>query len=153
MLEISAALASVKATLDLTRVALDARDDAKAKAAIGDMSNRLSEAFVSGLAIAEKNLALMAQVADMDQQLRELQGRMAERDKYVLHEVAPGRFVYRFEPPVKASDSRAVPTHHLCQPCFDQGKKIVLQLATAGEWEPPALLCPAVVSHGIQLDR
>lgn len=153
MNEITGALTALRATYELARIGLDARDDAKLRTSIFDMSERLSAAFAAGLAMSEKNIDLMARLHDVESELRELQGRVADRENYVLHEIAPGRFVYRFKPSAETAKERGVPTHHLCQNCLDAGKKSVLRLVTGAEWEPPVLACAENSGHAITLDR
>lgn len=129
MFEFTAALGALKGTWDLARVALDARDDAKLRTALSDMAARLLDVQTSALGLADQVSSLQGELLNAQAQLRELQGRLAEREQYVLHELAPGFFVYRFQPLSVPADGRPVPVHHLCQPCFDAGKKGVLRIS------------------------
>jgi DNA-directed RNA polymerase subunit RPC12/RpoP len=51
-----------------------------------------------------------------------------ERACYVLHELAPGVLVYKFNPGVGDLDEQvATPNHYLCANCYEQGKKGYMQ--------------------------
>lgn len=80
--------------------------------------------------VIEENLALKAQLAKLGEWAN-------ESAKYELTQVAPGAFVYLIQPADK--DHQSVPW--LCQACFEQHKKSVLQRKM--EWEGGwAYSCP-----------
>jgi hypothetical protein len=142
MMEIAAALSGIKGAIEIAKAALDARDDAKAKAAIADMMGLLLEANTSALAMSSEARKLSADLDTAMRELRQLQERQREREKYELHEVARGRFVYR---------SQVEPAHYLCQNCFDTGVKSVLRLTHYASFEDD-LVCANNASHNVALD-
>lgn len=146
MLEISAAISAAKAAFDGLKTAVAARDDAKIQAALGDMGARLTEAVLSALDSAGRATALHSELEDVKRQRVELQSKLDERGRYVLHEIHRGGFVYSFAGP---SDSGQGPAHYLCQNCYDKGVKSVLQLSFRGD----KLVCREVRDHSITLWR
>jgi hypothetical protein len=142
MMEIAAALSGIKGAIDIAKAALDARDDAKAKAAINDMIGLLLEANTSALAISNEARKLSADLDAKTLELRELKERQRERENYVLYEVARWRFVYR---------SQLEPAHYLCQNCFDSGVKSVLRHTHYASFEDE-LVCANNAAHNVALD-
>lgn len=145
MLEITTALSGVSGTLDLLKTAVAARDAAKIEAALQDMSSRLTEALMSGLASVETAKALQAKLVAAERKNAELEKQLADQAMYELHELRPGAFAYRSKP---ALDGREAPTHYLCQPCRDQGIKTLLRKDPA-PWAGEPWTCPANKRHDI----
>jgi hypothetical protein len=141
MMEITAALSGIKGAIDIAKVALDARDDSKAKAAINDMTGLLYEANASALAMSNEARKLSADLDSATRELREMKERQRERENYALHEIADGRFVYR---------SQGDPAHYLCQNCFDTGVKSVLRLTHYASF-PDDLVCANNAAHNVAL--
>lgn len=138
-LEFNAALASLSTTLGLARVAVEARDDAKIRNALFDMSDRLLSVHAAAAHLAAENEKLEAQ-------LRELKEKLVDRQRYVIREVERGRFALAYQP--TADDS--TPAHYACQACFSAGKKVVMQSINSAYtgWH---LSCPLDSAHDIQL--
>lgn len=155
MMEIGAALAAAGATLNLARAGLEARDEAKIKAAISDMGARLAAANSAALLLSEQARLLSAKLAEVEAELRDAKQRIAERERYVLHEIATGRFVYRFVPEGgnQTEVQWKIPVHYLCQACFDKGIKAVLRLLPHGDEDVIGRLlsCPESSRHKIVL--
>jgi hypothetical protein len=148
MVDIVTAWESGKAMLDVVKLAIAARDDAKIQQALGEMAARMTEIAMSALAAAEKSGALHAQLLEANAEKAVLANRLAERAMYAMHEIRPGAFAYRL------LDARPNgvqhPTHYLCQPCYDKGAKAVLRyqpqtLYLFGKW-----LCPHATGHAIE---
>lgn len=119
-IEITAAISTFKAALGIAQVALAARDEAKVKEALQDMSERLFSLSQAALAMAEKNMALQASLAEVNAKHAQVEAKLAERGSYELAEASSGVFAY------KSLDSSKAP-HYLCQPCYDKGIKTVLR--------------------------
>ena len=137
------ALASIKACIELAVVAVEARDDARAKEAIGEMSRRLFDANLAALGMSERLLALRDQLDELVSQKRALEERLAHREKYVLRAIADGVFVRAYEP----VDGDPTPAHYQCQICFDRGESSVLQLAAVRQ----QLTCRIDSKHSISI--
>jgi hypothetical protein len=152
-MEFAAALTSAKAAFDGLKLAIDARDDAKVKALTLELRERLFAMSDIAMAYIEKNAALTEELATLKlanaanlQADAEIENKRRERESYVLHQVAPGAFVYQYKPAVGAPQG---PSHYVCQPCFDAGQKSVLQTKGTSTW----LYCPTNSSHNINPNR
>lgn len=150
MMEIAAALSGIKGALELASAAVDARDSAKAKTAISDVTSRFMDAQIRLVEMTERLLLLQTQLATANQQLEEAKRRLAEREQYVLHEITRGTFAYRFQPSDAAGTQGSVPTHYLCQPCFDKGVKSVLNRIESA-YMGLLQICPTC-KHEISID-
>lgn len=151
-MDITMALTAVRGALDVARGALDARDDARVKAALSDMAGRLFDANLAALSVADRAQSLASKLADAAAELRELKDRQAEIEKYVLKECAHGCFVYAPKPSTVALEGRTIPRHYLCQNCFDRGIKSVLRLepdAVTGDY----LICAENDRHMVRVDN
>ncbi len=137
-MEIGSAIASLSASLSLARAALETRDAIKINTAIADLNTKYTELSMAGLQLVEKLSALQTALGEAQHENAELKKQLNERSHYVLHELAPGRFVYRYIPNGEGSD----PEHYLCQACYDQGVKSVLYLYQVEECISRHYSCP-----------
>lgn len=144
-MELSAALSALSQGFTVIKGAIAARDDAKVTAALIDMSERLMNAYSAGLDAAANAGSLQSQLSAAQAEIAQLRGRLEERDAYVLHEIRPGAFTYTW----KGVAGGGQPAHHLCQPCFDDGRKVVLQ----GNLDGDRLRCTLHQAHNITLRR
>ena len=122
-MELAAALASARTALELIKLGVAARDEAKVQAALIEANMRLLDLSTAALSLAEKNGALVAQLAAAQSENRQIKAKLDDRAAYALHEVRPGAFVYA----AKAAGDGSKPAHYLCQPCYDKGIKTVLR--------------------------
>ena len=137
-MEIASALAGLKALIEVTKVAVDARDDTKVKGALIDMQSRLMDAMTAALESQATAHSLQLALHQEQEKARALEMKLQERARYTLAQIAPGQgaMAYRFEPDEEGSPT---PSHYVCQPCFDQGRKSVLQPGDL--WGTPTLTC------------
>lgn len=134
-LEITAALSGLRALVGMAGAALEARDDAKAKQAIADMSERLLGAYDAALGLAENARALRMCADEAEADLAKLKAQLSERSRYQLAKVsATGDFfAYQLRPAAELLERQDEPMHFLCQPCFDiRGHKAVLKTVPIG---------------------
>lgn len=102
---------------------IELRDFNKLAAVQADMNRELLTAQNGLFDLQAKLLALSDALNAEKAAHAELKARASERERYALHEVEPGRFVYKRRADVEPTE----PAHYLCQPCFDKGVKAVLQ--------------------------
>lgn len=139
-MDIGSALSSLSAAFGLAKSAVEARDEAKIKDATAEINEKLLALSTSAFSLIEKNSALARRINDLEAELAELQRKVSERENYSLYELAPGRFVYRFNP----ADDSGNPGHYVCQLCYDQGVKSVLRLHQPGPWGGRHYACDAI---------
>jgi hypothetical protein len=140
MIEISAAISAVNATVGLVKGAIDARDDAKAREALFEMQSKLSDMFAAHFALIDRHSALIQRVHELDGQLRELQEKLVLSSAYRLARLPSGQFA------VVSNEDRGQPEHYLCQTCFDSGKKSVLQTNVYDENLMQCLSCKVAIA-------
>jgi len=143
MNEITFAFTALKTALELAKAGLEARDDAKIKAGIGEMAAKLADANMGALAMSEHLRAIEAELRDTTAKLRDVEKVVKKRERYVLHQVRKGAYVYAFEP----INGDATPAHYQCQICFDSGKDSVLAESLNGN----TLHCRIDRTHSIVL--
>lgn len=80
-------------------------------------------------------LALQQQLFETTEKLRKAEETIAERGRYSLVDVGGGQWAYRVNiVPTRsgAGEPRAAQSaHYVCQPCFDNGRKVILQFGDA----------------------
>ncbi|WP_028226776.1 hypothetical protein [Paraburkholderia ferrariae] len=146
MQQLTAAFTSLKAATEFGRAALEVKNFNEIAPKLSDLNSKLLDAqqalFLHNAQLSE----LQEQHREATKELAEVKATLAERGRYLLHPVAPGRFVYR------AEATTTEPDHFVCQPCFDgpELRKAVLQNhpATAysdGTWRSP--VCKAAIKY------
>ena len=121
--------------IDLVRrglsAAIEVRDFNQAAAELAKLNEALLSAQAALLAQNGALFELQREKFETAEKLRKMEEALAERGRYSLVEVTPGGFAYRVNlAPQQGGASEpgsTEPVHYLCQPCFDTGKKIVLQ--------------------------
>lgn len=129
---IGAAIGSLKATVDLARTAVAARDDAKIAAATQALNDRIIDVQNAALHLQEKQSTARDEIEALKDEARQLRAQIADlekkrndRSRYRLHEFpGQGTFVLALDESVDG----AGPAHYICQPCMDnRSQKNVLQ--------------------------
>lgn len=143
-MDISTGLASFSALSEIVGLLVNERDRQKAAALQIDFTNKLLEAQthlsqLQGTVIEQQRL-----VSALEQRIRDMTAREAEKERYVLAKVGAERefFAYRLRAATELVERADEVSHFICQPCFEAGKKIVLSGNGDGFWE-----CP-VCKHG-----
>lgn len=128
---IATAIASLKSAQELATATLAVRDFNQSAAAIAQINEKLLAAQQGLLAHNTMLLQLQSDYVDTTRELRELKEAATQKAAYTLFDIGGGVFVYRKKS--EPGDGGAVattsqePEHYVCQPCFDGGKKSVLQ--------------------------
>jgi len=130
-MELSAALAALNATFQLTKAAIEIRDDSK----IADATQKLKDVIVDTtntvIAVKEKlpsiqvaNDAIKSKRPQLENDKAELHRHMIDRARYLLSDISKGVFALGIND-VAEPNERA---HYLCQSCMDnRHKKVTLQ--------------------------
>lgn len=144
IIETVAVLAGIKHAIDIGNQAKDAVSISDKQEKIEALVSKLVDIRIATLDLIEENRLLK-----IEQDKRA--GFELERKRYILHELAPGVLVYRFNDSLAASnDQVSTPPHYLCASCFDQGKKGYLQRSTqdyAGTHYRCSLCSTEIVDH------
>jgi hypothetical protein len=145
-MDLSTALSSVSATFGLARAALDARDDAKLRAAMVDMQQQLFEAMSGAAALATRCYELEKARQEAETRAREAEASLREREAHELRPLRPGAYAY-----AKRGQEPDANGPWLCQPCYDNGRKVVLRfMPGVGGMTVTRWTCPESGGHTIQ---
>ena len=136
--EIQAAIESAKTLADIIKMSKELRESADLAAAVSEVNAKLLH--VGGVALAgqEKQAQLTSRVQELEAEIVRLKDWSAEKVQYALVEFSTGMFT-RIRNDSKEPLRSA---HKLCNTCFDNGKKTLLQMQT-GEARKRGLFCPA----------
>lgn len=119
---ISAAAASLRATLGITKAAASAIVDHQLKDRLIEVQQGILEAQEKLADATAERLSLLEQVAQLQEKIRVFEATTATLGGYVLHELAPGFKVYKSKPDVgHALD------HYACPRCHSQKVIGILQ--------------------------
>lgn len=120
---ISSAGQAFAAMRQIISAAIDVRDATRLATLKADLLAKLVEAQTATLELVEKLAASERAKLALEARLREIEEAERHRERYLLHDVGRGAFVYRLRDGVEPAE----PTHYLCQPCYDKGVKAVLE--------------------------
>lgn len=67
--------------------------------------------------------AAIGRIDELEKELVAVKDWAAEKQRYQLHQLAPGAFTYRLKPGMENGE----PVHDICPQCYQQGIKSVLQ--------------------------
>lgn len=118
-----AVMSPLRAAGDVAKGLVDIRDTVK----LGEVAIRLQAQILAAqqgaLAGQSREADLLEEIRGLKARVAEAEGWEAEKKRYALEELPPGVFVYALRPDMANGE----PTHKLCQTCFHNGKKSVLQ--------------------------
>ncbi len=121
--EISAAIQSAKVLGDLVRAAHGLANYNEFVTAVYEINAKLMQATGVALASQDKQSSLASRVAELENQLRELENWKSESQRYQLTRFAFGSYAYSLKPGMENTE----PPHYLCATCMNQRKKSILQ--------------------------
>ena len=105
-----------KKVRDQLRGAPDAAKQEEILGHLGSLSEKLADVQLA-------HLELVDRLHQAETALRATQANYDEAQRYQLTSLAMGGFVLA----LKKDDAKGEPFHYLCQPCYDDGKKRILQ--------------------------
>ena len=169
MTDVSAILSlgtHLKLVADLLKSVLDLGDRAASSsqvaselveslnAKIRELHTEVLAAYASAFTAQADQLSLSNRVRELEEELAQREDWSAEQERYVMHAVDAGAFTYVLKPGVEPAE----PPHWLCQQCFQQQRKSVLQLAGQAAGRHSRWLCGAckqvlLVRQGKHPDR
>lgn len=131
---IPAALSSIRAAKEIGSSALALRDWNLVAAEIGKLNEQLITAQESLFSHNAQLLELQQQVFTLTERARKAEDALAERGQYKLVEIGKRTWAYEHTPSSRKTEDVGV-AHYVCQSCFDNGRKVVLQYfdSTVGE--------------------
>lgn len=122
--EISAAVTSAKAALEIAKAAHGLSNYNELVAAVYEVNAKLMEATTVALASLEKQSALTSEIADLKEKLREVENWEGQIKRYKLHEFPETKALAHVLQPGMENNE---PLHYLCTACVNKREKTVLQ--------------------------
>lgn len=114
-----------------TKNILNLTQDAKVKAAIGDLQSKLLDSQSAYLGLLGEHQLLLAENAELKEELRKAKEFKADAERYKLTTPAPGFSAYA----LKSACADGEPPHWLCANCLANGVKSFLQLSQHDSFE------------------
>ena len=120
---ISGLLTSLRASAELTKLLLEVRDAEKVRTTVYELQSAILSAQTSAISANSAQTELTERVRDLEKQIVEFENWKTEAERYQLHEIRAGTFVYALKPGMENGE----PPHHLCSNCYQQRRKSILQ--------------------------
>lgn len=155
MTEIAGAIASLNLAFNILRGAVEARDDAKIKAAQIDLQEKLLSASTTALSQVQSTHALELEAQTLRTELEQAKARvqtvereLEKRSAYTMAQPAPGKWA---RIPVGTTAGEPSTTAYFCAACYATGKEVPLQHKNASPGFPAYLVCPMEGTHTLDL--
>jgi hypothetical protein len=120
--EISAAVTSLNATLQIAKAMVGLRDAEAFRTKSIEMQQTILDALDSGIAARETYATQLDRIRALETKVTSLEAWDAEKQNYELKKVGDGAVAYMLKPEARGSE----PAHWLCPNCFAQSKKSFL---------------------------
>jgi len=120
--EVFGGISAFKAMMDIAKAMKDMDSAAARNAAVIDLQEKI---FTAQATQAE----LVARIGELEEQVRRFENWETEKDRYELHDLGQGHFVYRLKEGVEPPET----PHQICADCYQRGKRSILQAET---WYP-----------------
>ncbi|MEO0498974.1 MAG: hypothetical protein AAF205_00255 [Pseudomonadota bacterium] len=120
---ITGAITSLNAIAELAKNIRETKDEKLASDKFGELTMALLEALKFIRAAEDEYTALRRELADLKQQVAEIDTFAAEAANYELTDVERGALVYA----LKETATPMQPPHWLCASCYQKSKKSILQ--------------------------
>ena len=135
--EAKLAMDSIKGALDIAKTIKDVRDEAALATQVSDIMHSMIDAQAHASAAYARETELTQRIRELEAQVASFEKWEAEKQRYQLERVGSGTFAYR----LKESERRGEPTHYICQPCYERGKKMIFQFTQEYD-RGPVHQCP-----------
>lgn len=125
---IDAITSPLKAAGESIKGLVEIRDQVKFGEEVAKLYSQILAALQGVVAAQTREATLLNEISDLKKRLLELDAWETEKNRYVLEKLPPGSFVYTLKPEMAGSD----PEHHICQTCYQRGKKSILHSTVSG---------------------
>ncbi|HYL33043.1 MAG TPA: hypothetical protein VEU53_07855 [Stellaceae bacterium] len=119
---LGAALAAFERAKNIAQSMMALRDAAAFQGKMIEFQSAIIDAQNSAIAANEERAALIEKVGTLEAQVAKLEAWETEKKRYQLESLPPGVFVLTLRPEMANGE----PPHHICQTCYQRGKKSIL---------------------------
>jgi hypothetical protein len=121
--EISAAITSFRASLDIVKAMIGLRDAELMRSKSIDLQSAILEALDKAIEAREAQTAQFDRIRALEAEVVSLKAWDGEKERYELKPIGNGAVAYMLKRQARGSE----PPHWLCPTCFNNGKKSMLQ--------------------------
>jgi len=125
---VSSGIAAMQGLVGISRTLLEVRDITKLAGIQFELNQRILDVQAAMFDLQAKFQAKSDAFEALKAHATQLESAARDRERYTLHEIRAGAFVYRRREDVQPTE----PIHYLCQPCFDKGVKAILEAQDSG---------------------
>lgn len=125
MSSIMSAFEGTKAIYNGIQVMLDLKETVAVEAKAAELLRLVTDTQSKLFLVQADYAAAASRIRDLESDVVRLEEWQQEKDRYALHELAPGTFVYRVKPAMQGTE----PVHDLCPACYQKGVKGILNNA------------------------
>lgn len=146
-MDLSALIAGLSYAHTLAGALVNERDSQKAASIKIELTEKITAAQVQLSQVLAAVIEKDAAIHRLTERNRDLEAAQREKERYRLARVGTigEAFAYQLRPAAELSERSDEPTHFICQPCFDAGKKAVLNMQGAYATCP---MCSAKITIG-----
>src|SRR5258708_4064565 len=113
---VDAIMSPLKAAGDVAKGLVDIRDTVKFGEAVIKLQSQILSAQQGALSGQSREAELVDEIQALKARVAEAEGWEAEKNRYALQELPPGKFVYS----LRTEMANGEPAHKLCATCFNQ---------------------------------
>jgi Zn finger protein HypA/HybF involved in hydrogenase expression len=120
---VAALATSLQSAVEIAKALVGLREAAAIRDKAIELQSVIMSAQANALTAQREQFVLSDRVRELEEQIAEMQEWEEEKQRYGLKQISNGAFAYA----VKMGMLEGEPEHWLCQRCFEDGKKSVLQ--------------------------
>ena len=119
---IDSIMSPLHAAGDVAKGLIDIRDTVKFGEAVIKLQAQILAAHQGALAAQARESEMVVEIRELKEDVAEMKAWKAQKERYRLEQLPPGVFVYALKPEMADGE----PPHHVCQTCYQRGKKSIL---------------------------
>ena len=122
--ELGGALGALQTASNIVKTFAGLRSDTERSAKLVELNNQIMAAQTGAIQANAAQAKLIDRVGNLEKELIRHETWTAEKQRYELKEIALGSFAYALKKEAQGSE----PMHFICQTCYENGKKRILQI-------------------------
>jgi Zn finger protein HypA/HybF involved in hydrogenase expression len=122
--DLGGALGALQTASNIVKTFAGLRSDNERSAKLVELTNQIVAAQTGAIQANAAQAKLINRVDELEKELMRFETWTAEKQRYELKEIAIGSFAYA----VKKETQGSEPMHFICQTCYENGKKRILQI-------------------------